>query len=421
MKRALTWAFACLFLAAGCAGFRQARSFSPEFKVTALFSAPVESTVKDVCFAPDHKRFLVFMQDKDGRFEVAGEASGRFDWAGYPGETGDDGDPGPFFKAGGVSFVIKDADGYRLFHRGLLGAAFDEISAIRHTASGAAYAARNREGWFLVRAFPGEGRLFEEALGPFAEKPVFAADESFFVTVEPGPVVNLEGPTFSIPFPLSVMQENLGLSIGVPDLVAAAHGDGIFAVALGSSSALPGAVNAFVITVLEGQENQAGFSPFPDFDRMMGPPVISADASRAAFVAERSGRAHLVVADLKNPSFGIGPGFDGIAHPVFSPKNAEGACVVSQNGKFQLFRGETAESGLFDFMARPVFSADGDHLAVIAKRGGKWFVVIDGMEQGPVDCDRLENPAFAEDGKSLLLNGGIGRHLYMVTLQGGGK
>ncbi|MBI5844940.1 MAG: hypothetical protein HZB23_09760 [Deltaproteobacteria bacterium] len=420
MKRFLALVGAWLLLFSGCAGFRQARSFPSEFQVTALFSAPVESQVKEVRFAPDHRRFLVFMQNMDGRFEMAGEASGRFDWAGYSSES-PDGDSDPFFKAGGVSFVIKNADGYRLFHRGLSGAPFDEISSIRHTASGAAYAARNREGWFLVQAIPGEGRLFEEALGPFAGKPVFAADEGFFVTVEPGPVVRLEGPTFSIPFPLSVMQENLGLSIGVPDLIAAASGDGIFAVALGSSSALPGAVNAFVITVREDQENQAGFSPFPGFDRMTGPPVISADASRAAFVAEKEGKARLVVADLKKPSFGIGPGFEGIAHPVFSPKNAEGACVVSLNGKFQLLRGEKAESGLFDFMAHPVFSADGDHLAVIAKRGGKWFVVLDGVEHGPVDCDSLENPAFTEGGKSLLLNAVIGRHLYMVTLQGGGK
>lgn len=419
MKRCLAAAFACLFLTAGCAGFRQARSFSGDFESVRLFSAPPESIVKEARFAPDHRRFLAFMQNMDGRFDVAGEASGRFDWAGYPGEATDDG--GPFFKAGGVSFVIKDADGCRLFHRGLSGAPFDEISTVRHTASGAAYAARNREGWFLVQAIPGEGRLFEEALGPFSEKPVFAADGRFFVTVEPGPVVRLEGPTFSIPFPLSVMQENLGLSIGVPDLIAAASGDGICAVALGSSSALPGAVAAFVITVREDQENQAGFSPFPGFDRMMGPPVFSADASRAAFVGEKEGKARLVVADLKKPSFGIGPGFDGIAHPVFSPKNAHGACVVSLNGKFQLLRGEKAESGLFDFMARPVFSADREHLAVIAKRGGKWFVVLDGVEHGPIDCDSLENPAFAEDGKSLLLNAVIGRHLYMVTLQGGGK
>ena len=421
-KRAAAFFIALLFLLlAGCAGLPAPPALPPGARAELLFTAPAGCSLREVRFAPDHKRFLAFMETRDRRMRAAGEASGEWAFAGFcEPRTGME-EESPFRPDGGAAFVTGDGERFRVNYEGLSGAAYNEVAGLSFTAVGLCYAAREGKDWYVVRAMPGQGALFEERDGPYSERPVFAAVDRLFTVLQPGPLVRVEGGSFSFVIPLSAMSENVGLPVGVPDRVTAASREGFSAVCMGAGAASPGALNAFIVTVTEAGGNQIRFAPFPGFDRMAGVPVFSADLARVAFVAEKEGKERLVVADLVNPSFGVGPGFPRVLFPVFSPKTVEGACVVFDGQKYFLMEGDDLKSEGYEAMGRPVFSADGAHLAVAARADGLWRILADGKVSPPLKSGKPENLAFSEDGKSIEFNAVCGRGLYRFTYSWGGS
>jgi hypothetical protein len=128
-------------------------------------------------------------------------------------------------------------------------------------------------------------------------------------------------------------------------------------------------------------------------------PAFGAAGLSVAYLAERAGQHLLVLDDREAP---LPPG-EPIGHPVIRPDGKAAAILLVSGGgvaPHQLFvtagRGEEAHEACEGL----VYGPGGSSLAYAARRGPRWFIVVDGQE-GP-SFDRVVSPAFSPDGKVLV-------------------
>jgi hypothetical protein len=118
-----------------------------------------------------------------------------------------------------------------------------------------------------------------------------------------------------------------------------------------------------------------------------------------AYLAERDGRRYLILGSREEP---LPPG-DLVGPPVVRPgQDAVGYLLAT--GGVVTFREafSTAGKGLvaYDEADGLVYRGDGRGAAFAARRGARWFLVVDGKEGPPFD--RVVSPAFTPDGRQVV-------------------
>ena len=103
--------------------------------------------------------------------------------------------------------------------------------------------------------------------------------------------------------------------------------------------------------------------------------TVSPDSRRVAYRAGRGGKRFVVVDGVE------GKAYDGIGQwtLLFSPDGSRVAYVAARGGKWFVVV-DGVEGKEYGNVGAPVFSPDGARVAYDAQRGGKRFVVVDGLE-----------------------------------------
>jgi len=150
--------------------------------------------------------------------------------------------------------------------------------------------------------------------------------------------------------------------------------------------------------VLDGVAGK-GFDRIPE-----GPPIFSPNSKRLAVRAERRNRSIVVVDGIESKEY------DRIGLPVFSPDSKRLFYTAwPWQGDSLLAVVDGAESNVYErvFEGPSLFSADSQHLAYAAFRGGHLFVVQDGV-QGKGYGSYCSGPVFSPDSKHIAFAAGQG-------------
>ena len=131
------------------------------------------------------------------------------------------------------------------------------------------------------------------------------------------------------------------------------------------------------------------------------------------------GRTRLIVLDNREELLpkGVLPQL-----PVVRPdKKGVGILLTSQNRFFlhQSFFNSTEKGKKYDEAADLVYSKDGHHYVYAARKGEKWFVVVNGKE-GPA-FDRVVLPVFSPDGKRLVYRARKDGKRFLIVANAAGK
>ena len=122
-------------------------------------------------------------------------------------------------------------------------------------------------------------------------------------------------------------------------------------------------------------------------------------ADGVAFVAKNGENKYLVLGDKEE----LLPKGQADAPPVVRPGGKGVGIIMSSDSKYflhQAFSGHGKEQPRYDMVKFLAYSTDGNLHAYCAKRGDKWFVVVNGKE-GPA-FDIAVTPVFSPDSKRLV-------------------
>jgi len=144
-----------------------------------------------------------------------------------------------------------------------------------------------------------------------------------------------------------------------------------------------------------------GLSEENSFVVKVFPPAFSPDSNRLAYVQRHIGSDKidysLTLDGEESPRFyWLNP-----RSVTFSPHSAHYAYIAGRAEQdalavMMIADGEACPS--YDAVTIPVFSPDSSHLAYAAMKRQKWFVVVDGREEGPYE--EVWNPYFYQDYES---------------------
>jgi len=147
--------------------------------------------------------------------------------------------------------------------------------------------------------------------------------------------------------------------------------------------------------VVDGQKSEAHQGS------VIFPPAFSPDSNRLAYVQRHIGSDKidysLTLDGEESPRFyWLNP-----RSVTFSPHSAHYAYIAGRAEQdalavMMIADGEACPS--YDAVTIPVFSPDSSHLAYAAMKRQKWFVVVDGREEGPYE--EVWNPYFYQDYES---------------------
>jgi len=149
-----------------------------------------------------------------------------------------------------------------------------------------------------------------------------------------------------------------------------------------------------------------------------GAAVFSPDGQVVAYPLEREEVSRVVVNGREGKSYGQ------MLQPVFSPDGARIAYPAMKDGKWFIVVSPAGkpdavkEGPAYDMVVTPIFSPDGSKIVYRARRGqGERFIVIANLETGKVIkeghvSDEVWQPVFSADGKSVAYGARIGRELW---------
>ena len=134
------------------------------------------------------------------------------------------------------------------------------------------------------------------------------------------------------------------------------------------------------------------------FDVIDGPLLFNPNGTQIAYMATKGGKMFIVMGGRK------GEEFDGVDPPVFSPNGKKVAyrAVRRVRGKSlqSVIIGDKKDEAFDPIFGFPiVFSPDSRQVAYQARKGGKMFIVIG--DKRSEEFDRVDNPVFSSDGKSI--------------------
>lgn len=142
------------------------------------------------------------------------------------------------------------------------------------------------------------------------------------------------------------------------------------------------------------------------------------DGVSLAYVAKVGDRRLLVLNDRQEPL----PDGDITELPVVPPDNkVVGVLIAAKTGSFLhlSFADGAFKRELYDETANLTCSRDSRYFAYAARKGEKWFVVVNGKE-GPL-FDRVVTPAFSPDGTRLVYRARQNRKRFVVVADATGK
>ena len=148
------------------------------------------------------------------------------------------------------------------------------------------------------------------------------------------------------------------------------------------------------------------------FDRITSP-IFSDDDSALAYIGERSGIKYVALNDKELPL----PVGEVQGQLVVRPDGQEVGVIIAADGKSVLhhvFTNGKGKEQSYDECAELAYSKDGKHYAYAARRGERWFVVVDGKEGPPYD--RVVSPMFTPDnGRVVYRARGDGKRFVVVA------
>jgi hypothetical protein len=129
------------------------------------------------------------------------------------------------------------------------------------------------------------------------------------------------------------------------------------------------------------------------YERVLGMPRFSADASRVAFGVTRMDRKQAVVTDGA-----AGAPFDVVDTLGFGPKGNRLLYTAIRGVKhYAVLDGVQTE---YDAVAMSAFSPDGEHMALLVRVEDKWVLLVDG-NKSRAPCDHVTQFVLARGGKHL--------------------
>jgi hypothetical protein len=145
---------------------------------------------------------------------------------------------------------------------------------------------------------------------------------------------------------------------------------------------------------------------------------LGADGANVAYVGERGGKRFVVLNDREVPM----PAGDLVGPLALRPGSpAVGALMVSGGVVFlREFFGEGGlREGLYEEAEGLVYSDDGRSHAYAARRGERWFLVLNGKEGPPFD--RVVTPRFSPDGTRVAYRARQDGRRFVVVASPGGR
>jgi hypothetical protein len=119
-------------------------------------------------------------------------------------------------------------------------------------------------------------------------------------------------------------------------------------------------------------------------------PVFSPDSKHVAYPAQRGNQWVLNLDGRESPPA------DEVYSPRFNPNGNGFAFCIKQKGQAAVFYNGKPLDKAYDGVSACIFSPDGLHTAHCAQRGGKWLVVIGGVDGK--EYKDVEVPRFSRDG-----------------------
>ncbi len=341
-------------------------------------------------------------------------------------------------RGGAVAWVDEEGGAYRVVLNGRAGKAYAAVGTIALSPDGRrlAYAAQIEGAWRMV-VDGAEGKGHVEVQGPVfspdgARLAYQAKDGKAWHVVVDGAVSGpsrtpCQGPEFSadskrIAFLADVDELGFGrlvvsdLAFASPQQVEARAAD------LRASEDRVGVV----AIAASGQKVRAVAVPFnspgqarrgPIYDAIWTP-VLGRGGAPLAYLAERGGQRYTVVDEQEEP---LQPG-EVFGPPVIRPGKKALGLIMLAGGSVRLhqaFAPGEPDGAPVESAETLTSSSDGSHLAYVAQRKDRWFLVVDGKE-GP-SFDRAVAPRFTPDGRFLVYRARQDGKRFVVVADTTGK
>ncbi|MBI1975194.1 MAG: PD40 domain-containing protein [Parcubacteria group bacterium] len=347
---------------------------------------PAHDETTDFLFSPDGRRFAYRVRDENTWFMVLdGVEEKYYDGLGVPIFSSDSQHFGYVAYSGRKGWQFPVIDGKEVAY-------YEGVWAISYSPDSKRLAFMARRDGVLAVVDGKEDREYRD--GTWISDFVWTSDSAQYAYAVTAP----DGSGFVVRGKIAGKRYE-----GVGQLVFSEDGQHLAHVAVKDGKGL---------VVRDGEEGATFYDVFGGRVRIWDL-AFSPDGGILAFVGMQDGKTFVVRNDLR-----FGP-YESAKRPVFSRDGKQFAYIaqVYVGGEVKtkeqvIFNGEKLEE-YGRIVGRPLFSDDGRFFAYVAERDGQQFVVVNDREGKPYD--RVWNPKFSDDGKSVVYNARAGRDIWLVV------